>query len=91
MVMEYGPEQAVQARYGWKAPDGFNALCNEVETMPDGPERLAKLTRMRDVLEEESPVVWLYRPFDVYGVRKGISWRPVSFEMMELRSFNLKL
>jgi peptide/nickel transport system substrate-binding protein len=90
MVMEYGPGRNAQTNYGWKAPDGFNDLCNEVETLANGPDRMAKLNKIRDVLDEEMPVVWMYRPFDVYGVRKGISWRPVSFEMMELRSFNLK-
>jgi len=91
MVMEYGPGRNVQTNYGWKAPDGFNALCDEVETLPNGPERMAKLTRIRDVLEDEMPVAWMYRPYDVYGVRKGVNWRPVSFEMMELRGFNLGL
>lgn len=89
-VMEYGPNRGVQQNYGWQAPEGFNQICDEVETLADGPERMAKLTKMRDVLEEEQPVVWMYRPYDVYGVRKGLTWRPVSFEMMELRSFNLK-
>lgn len=88
-VMEYGPNRSVQSIYGWKPPEGFNQLCDDVEMLANGPERLGKLNKMRDVLEQEFPVVWLYRPFDVYGVRKGIGWRPVSFEMMELRAFNL--
>lgn len=89
VVTEYGPRGQVQGRYGWKAPEGFSATCDEVETLPDGPERLAKFGQLRDVLEQEFPVVWLYRPFDTYGVRKAVNWRPVSFEMMELRPFNL--
>lgn len=89
-VMEYGPNRSVQANYGWKAPEGFNALCDEVEMLANGADRQARLNKMRDILDEEQPVVWMYRPYDTYGVRKGLSWRPVSFEMMELRSFNLK-
>ena len=35
------------------------------------------------------PALILYRPFEVYGVRSDIQWQPVSFEMMDLRPYNL--
>lgn len=89
MVTEFGPERSVQSRFGWQVPEEYGALSAEVEALPDGPERFAKFNRMRDIFEEEMPAIILYRPFDVYAARSDIGWRPVSFEMMDLRPYNL--
>lgn len=90
IVTEFGPGRQVQGRHGWKPPAEFNALATKVSQSEDGPQRLTDFNRMRDIFEDESPAVPLYRPFDVYAARKNIQWRPVSFEMMELRASNLK-
>ena len=89
LVSEFGPRRGIQERWGWKAPQEFNDLCDQVEQTPDGPERLAAFNRLRDIFDEETPAVLLYQPFDVYGARKDVNWRPVTFETMGLRSDNL--
>ena len=86
IVTEFGPERGIQTRWGWEAPAEFNELSDKVMQMPDGPERLAAFNRLRDIFEEEAPAVVLYQPYDVYGVRKDVEWRPVSFETMEFRN-----
>lgn len=89
MVTEFGPGRGIQSRWGWQAPDEFNELAQKVMELPDGDERFAAFNRMRDIFEEEAPAVLLYQPFDVYGARKDVTWRPVTFETMELRADNL--
>lgn len=89
IVSEFGPGRGVQTRWGWEAPAEFNELAMKVQELPDGPERFDAFNRMRDIFEEEAPAVILYQPFDVYGARKDVNWKPVSFETMELRAHNL--
>lgn len=89
MVTEFGPGRSVANRFGWQPPEEYGALCGDVAALADGPERLQKFNRMRDIFEEEMPALILYRPFEVYGVRSDIQWQPVSFEMMDLRPYNL--
>lgn len=79
----------VQQNYAWDAPDEFNALLNTVRTSPNGPERTAAFQRALDIWDDEAPGTPLYRPFELYGVRSDISWRPVTFEWMDLRPHNL--
>jgi len=89
LVSEFGPRRGIQTRWGWQAPAEFNELCDKVEQMPDGPDRLAAFDRLREIFDEEAPAVLLYQPFDVYGARKDVKWRPVTFETMDLRADNL--
>ena len=89
MVSEFGPGRGIQERWGWEAPAEFNELAGQVAMLPDGDERSAAFDRMRDIFEEEAPAVLLYQPYDVYGARKDVNWRPVGFETMEFRANNL--
>ncbi len=89
MVTEFGPGRSVQSRFGWDVPEEYGSLAGAVSQLPDGAERLAKVSRMRAIFEEEMPAMILYRPFDVYAARSDISWSPISFEMMDLRPYNL--
>lgn len=89
MISEFGPGRGIQARWGWDAPAEFNELAEKVAKLPDGEERSAAFNRLRDIFEEEAPAVLLYQPFDVYGARTDVNWRPVAFETMQLRADNL--
>ena len=89
MVSEFGPGRGVQKRWGWKAPAEFNELATKVGELGDGPERFDAFNRLRDIFDEEAPAVILYQPYDVYGVRKDVNWKTVTFETMELRAKNL--
>ncbi|POF28134.1 ABC transporter substrate-binding protein [Roseibium marinum] len=89
MVTEFGPGRTVQSRFGWDIPEEYAMLSGEVSALPDGPERFNKFNRMRDIFEDETPAMVLYRPYDVYAARSDIAWKPLSFEMMDLRPYNL--
>lgn len=89
MVSEFGPGRGIQKRWGWQAPAEFNELCDKVASLADGQERFDAFTRLRDIFDEEAPAILLYQPFDVYGARKDVGWRTVTFETMELRAKNL--
>lgn len=86
MVPEFGPKGQVQKRWGWKAPAEFNELATKVVQIQDGPERFDAFNRMRDIFEEEAPAVILYQPYDIYGARKNVNWKVITFEMMEFRN-----
>jgi peptide/nickel transport system substrate-binding protein len=89
LTSDWGPRGSVQRQNGWKAPDEYNALVPTVVGASDPVERKRAFQRLIDIWEDEAPGTILYRPYELYGVRKGITWRPVSFEFMELRPNNL--
>lgn len=86
---DWGPKGSVQNEHGWKAPEEFNTLAAKVRSLPDGEERKAAFQRLLDIWEDEAPGAVLYRPAEIYGVRSNIRWKPVSFEFMDLRPYNL--
>jgi len=47
-------------------PD-FNRLFKQVESMPNGPERMRLLTEMIDVAQQDAPWSWGYHPVS-YGL-----------------------
>lgn len=79
----------VQTTYGWKAPEEFNRLIAQIKTTPESSERTVAYQRALDIFDDEAPGTPLYRPYELYGVKKSIAWRPVTFEWMDLRPFNL--
>ncbi|QEW19577.1 Oligopeptide-binding protein AppA precursor [Marinibacterium anthonyi] len=89
LTTDWGPTSNVQANYGWKAPEEFNSLLDTIKTSPDGPDRTAAFQRALDIFDDEAPGFPLYRPYELYGVRANINWRPVTFEWMDLRPNNL--
>ncbi|MBV7396918.1 ABC transporter substrate-binding protein [Mameliella sediminis] len=89
LTTDWGPTSNVQANYGWKAPEEFNSLLETIKVSPDSPERTAAFQRALDIFDDEAPGFPLYRPYELYGVRADINWRPVTFEWMELRPNNL--
>lgn len=89
LTTDWGPHGTAQTTHGWKAPAEYNELAAKVAGLPDGEERKVAFQRLLDIWEEEAPGAVLYRPVDIYGVRRDIGWKPVSFEFMDLRPYNL--
>lgn len=90
LTSDWGPGGSAQTTHGWKAPQEYNDLAARVASLPDGTERKQAFQRMLDIWEEEAPGAVLYRPVEIYGVRRNIGWKPVSFEFMDLRPYNLQ-
>jgi peptide/nickel transport system substrate-binding protein len=89
LTSDWGPTGSVQRQQGWKAPEEYNALIPIIRGSADPAERKRAFQRFIEIWEDEAPGTILYRPYELYGVRKGINWKPVSFEFMELRPHNL--
>lgn len=89
IATDWGPKGSVQTTHGWKAPEEFNSLGAKIRSLPDGEERQAAFQKALDIWEDEAPGAVLYRPVEIYGIRKDIKWKPVSFEFMDLRPYNL--
>ncbi len=89
LTTDWGPNSNVQVNYGWTPPEEYNTVLHRIRTLPDGDERTAAFQRALDIWDDEAPGTTLYRPYELYGVRRGIQWRPVTFEWMELRPHNL--
>jgi len=89
LTTDWGPSSNVQTNYGWTPPEEFNTLLTTIETSPEGADRTRAFQRALDIFDAEAPGTPLYRPYELYGVKKSIGWRPVTFEWMELRPHNL--
>lgn len=89
LTSDWGPAGSVQRQSGWKAPEEYNALIPALYGTSDPAERKKIFQRFIDIWEEDAPGTILYRPYELYGVKKSINWKPVSFEFMELRPHNL--
>lgn len=89
LTTDWGPGSNVQQNYGWTPPEEYNALLHQIRILPDGAERTAAFQRALDIWDDEAPGTTLYRPFELYGVRRDLEWRPVTFEWMDLRPHNL--
>ncbi len=63
-------------------------MLSVIKVSPDGPERSAAFQRALDIWDDEAPGTPLYRPYELYGVRRSVAWRPVAFEWMDLRPHN---
>jgi peptide/nickel transport system substrate-binding protein len=90
LATDWGPRGSVQGSHGWRPPAEYNALATTLVGLPDGPDRKRVFQRMVDIWEDEAPGTIMYRPYEIYGVRKAIRWKPVSFEFMDLRPGNLE-
>jgi peptide/nickel transport system substrate-binding protein len=91
LATDWGPRGNVQAQNGWRAPAEYNELTGRLIATPDGPDRRRIFQRMVDIWEDEAPGTIMYRPYELYGVRQNVRWRPVSFEFMDLRPGNLEI
>lgn len=89
LTTDWHEGSTVQTEYGWTPPEEFNALLDQVRVLPTSPERTVAFQRALDIFDEEAPGTPLYRPYELYGVRRDVEWRPVTFEWMELRPRNL--
>jgi peptide/nickel transport system substrate-binding protein len=90
LASDWGPQGSVQRSHGWQAPAEYNELAGRLIATPDGPDRRRIFQRMVDIWLEEAPGTIMYRPYELYGVRRSIRWKPVSFEFMDLRPGNLE-
>ncbi|MFD2250492.1 peptide/nickel transport system substrate-binding protein [Pseudochelatococcus lubricantis] len=90
LTSDWGPNGSPQQTHGWKASAEYNALAAKVRSLAPGEERHKLFQQLADLWEEEAPGAVLYRPVEIYGVRKTIGWKPVSFEFMDLRPYNLR-
>jgi peptide/nickel transport system substrate-binding protein len=89
LTSDWTQEGFAGTRYLWDSPQEFRDLLESIRTLPEGPERTVAFQRAIDIWDDEAPATPLYRPYELYGVRKDVAWRPVTFEWMDLRPHNL--
>lgn len=89
LTSDWHDKGGAKTRYLWDAPEEFGALLDTIRTSPDGPDRTAAFQRAISIWDDEAPATPLYRPYELYGVKKSIGWQPVTFEWMDLRPQNL--
>lgn len=89
--ISWGPNSDFQRTKAFAAEDAapFNALGKQLESETDPAKRKALFASMLDAWEDTCPGTILYQPFESYGVRKKIAWKPYSFFFMDLRPDNL--
>lgn len=89
--VSWGPAGFPQRQRFWTTgTQEFNAAGQALERATDLAERRRLFARMLDVFEDAAPGTILYQPFETYGVKKRVHWRPYSFFFMDLRPDNLR-
>lgn len=71
--------------------DDYRRVGNTLERTLDEDTRIAAFKEGLDLWQEENPAIILYRPLEIYGVRKDIKWTPYSFFWMDFRANNFSL
>lgn len=89
--ISWGPNSEFQRMKAFPETDAasFNALGRQLESETDPAKRKALFSGMLDAWEDACPATILYQPFESYGVKKKIGWKPYSFFFMDLRPDNL--
>lgn len=88
--VSWGPDGQNQMRKEWLTADAFNAVGRALEAETEPKKRKALFQQMLDIWEDECPGTVLYRPLEIYGVKKRVKWRPCTFYFMDLRPDNLR-
>ncbi len=87
--VSWGPDSEFQRARNWTTTAVFNEAGRALEKETDPAKRKALFKTMLDAWEDEAPGAILYRPLEIYGVKKSVKWRPTTFYFMDLRPDNL--
>lgn len=88
--ISWGPSSYFQRSGEFKDVEAFNKFGAALEKETDWAQRKALFAQMHDAWEDACPGTILYQPFETYGVKKKVKWRPYSFYFMDLRNDNLQ-
>lgn len=90
--VSWGPNSEFQRTNSYTKEDAapFNEAGRALEKETDPAKRKALFRAMLTAWEDACPGTVLYQPFETYGVKKKIGWRPYSFYFMDLRHDNLR-
>jgi peptide/nickel transport system substrate-binding protein len=88
--ISWGPNSYFQRSKEFADVEAFNAAGRALEQETDWDKRKEHFGRMLDAWEDACPGTVLYQPFETYGVKTKIAWRPYSFYFMDLRADNLR-
>lgn len=92
MIPLYGPQSAIQSRYGFfTPPEEFNKLADQLTTTIDTAQRRADFQRMLDIFMDVMPMTILYNPVSAYAMTDKIEWQPYSQFYMDFGPGNLSL
>lgn len=88
--ISWGPAAYFQTAGEFQDVEEFNKYGKALEQETDWAKRKELFAHMLDAWEEACPGTILYQPFESYGVKKKVAWRPYSFYFMDLRPDNLR-
>jgi peptide/nickel transport system substrate-binding protein len=89
--VSWGPTSFFQTSKAYTAEDAepFNVAGRALERETDPAKRKELFRQMLTAWEDACPGTVLYQPFETYGAKKKVRWRPYSFYFMDLRHDNL--
>lgn len=88
--ISWGPNSYFQRSKEFSDVETFNIHGRALERETDWAKRKEHFAKMLDAWEDTCPGTILYQPFESYGVKSKIKWRPYSFYFMDLRADNLQ-
>lgn len=85
------PSASYQTRKVVAVSDDYKRVGNVIERTLDEGTRIAAFKEGLDIWQRENPAIIMYRPLEIYGVRKNIKWTPYSFYWMDFRAYNFAI
>ncbi len=83
------PSASYLARNVQEPTEEYLRVGNILERTLDSEMRIQSFHEGLDEWQEQNPALIMYRPIEIYGVRKDLQWTPYSFYWMDFRDYNV--
>ena len=83
------PAASYLARKVQEPTEEYIRVGNILERTLDAEGRIQAFHEGLDEWQEQNPALIMYRPIEIYGVRKDLQWTPYSFYWMDFRDYNV--
>lgn len=91
LAVSYGPNSAIQTKYGFYKNARFDELVGILETTTDLDTRRAAFRELAGIYMTEIPSTFLYNPADIYAIRAGVDYTPTPQFFEDFRPDNLRV
>ncbi len=72
----WAPNAASESEGRFKTSDAYKAAWEKFRFSPALDDRKKAFAELMDIIKNDPPVLVLYQPYESYGLRKQIQWKP---------------
>jgi len=84
----WGPDTTPAKKTWLDMPADFISYGNKLTSVINVQQRKEYARKLMTIWEEEAPGTLLYNPYESWGIRKGLEWKPYSSQAMDFRANN---